>query len=74
MTDADGVTAGIEQIGARWAPPDTLVNKAGIRCRGPSADFLATDWNDIMAGDLSSVFLVGQAVRVGWSTGVVARS
>lgn len=65
VTDPDAVSAGIEQIGAKWGTPDILVNNAGIQRRAPFADFLVADWNDIIASNLSSAFLVGQAVARG---------
>ncbi len=45
--------------------PDVLVNNAGIQRRSPLADFSTADWDDLVATNLTSVFLVGRRVARG---------
>ncbi|OAM79071.1 SDR family NAD(P)-dependent oxidoreductase [Devosia elaeis] len=61
VTDADAVIVGAEAARAGFGPIDILVNNAG---EAPSAPFDKTSaamWNNVIATDLSSVFLVTQA-------------
>ncbi len=44
---------------------DILVNNAGIQRRTPFTDFALADWNDLVATNLTSAFLVGQRVSRG---------
>lgn len=69
VTDAREVHEGIASIESEWGAPDILVNNAGIQRRAPFLDFAVSDWNDIIATNLTSAFLVGQAV----ARGMVAR-
>lgn len=69
VTDPDEVTRGVAAIVERWGVPDILVNNAGIQRRAPITEFSVSDWNDIVATNLTSAFLVGQAV----ARGMVAR-
>ncbi|WGS18200.1 MULTISPECIES: SDR family NAD(P)-dependent oxidoreductase [unclassified Bradyrhizobium] len=65
VTDAAAVTKGVAQIEARAGSIDILVNNAG---KAASAPFDKTDpalWADMLASNLSSVFLVTQAVLPG---------
>ncbi|WGR92740.1 SDR family oxidoreductase [Bradyrhizobium sp. ISRA443] len=65
VTDAAAVTKGVAQIEAQAGPIDILVNNAG---KAASAPFDKTDaalWSDMLASNLSSVFLVTQAVLPG---------
>lgn len=65
VTDAAAVAEGIADVESRWGVVDILVNNAGIQRRAPLLDFAIDDWNDIIATNLSSAFLVGQAVARG---------
>ena len=65
LTDPAAVDAGIAGIERRWGTPDVLVNNAGIQRRAPFLDFSVTDWNDLVATNLTSAFLVGQRVARG---------
>lgn len=65
VTDGDAVAGAIDRITERWGVPDILVNNAGIQRRAPLTEFPLSDWNDIIATNLSSAFLVGQAVARG---------
>ncbi|QOZ24971.1 SDR family NAD(P)-dependent oxidoreductase [Bradyrhizobium sp. CCBAU 51753] len=65
VTDPAAVTKGIAQIEAAAGSIDILVNNAG---KAGSAPFDKTDaalWADMLASNLSSVFLVTQAVLPG---------
>ena len=65
LTDAAAVDAGITRIEAEAGPIGILVNNAGIQKRGPFVDFSLADWNDLVATNLTSAFLVGQRVARG---------
>jgi gluconate 5-dehydrogenase len=61
VTDANQVTEAIKTLDDQ-APIDILVNNAGIQIRGAFTDFSLADWDKLMATNLTSAFLVGQAV------------
>jgi gluconate 5-dehydrogenase len=42
--------------------PDILVNNAGVQRRAPIQDFAVSDWDDIIAANLSGVFYVSRFV------------
>jgi gluconate 5-dehydrogenase len=65
LTDPSAVDAGIARIERCWGTPDILVNNAGIQRRTPFVDFSYADWNDLVATNLTSAFLVGQRVGRG---------
>lgn len=65
VTDPAAVDAGIAEIEERWGVPDILVNNAGIQRRAPFTEFAVSDWNDLVATNLTSAFLVGQRVARG---------
>ena len=65
LTDASAVDAGITRVEAEAGPIGILVNNAGIQKRGPFVDFSLADWNDLVATNLTSAFLVGQRVARG---------
>ncbi|MBC7518244.1 MAG: SDR family oxidoreductase [Microbacteriaceae bacterium] len=62
VTDPEAVDDGISRIEAEIGPIEILVNNAGIQRRAPFADFLISDWNDLVASNLTSTFLVSQRV------------
>jgi gluconate 5-dehydrogenase len=62
VTDADSVTQGVADILAGVGPIDILVNSAGIQRRAPLVDFAFSDWNAIVAVNLTGAFLVAQQV------------
>lgn len=62
VTDADSVTQGVADILAAVGPIDILVNSAGIQRRAPLVDFAVSDWNAIVAVNLTGAFLVAQQV------------
>ena len=59
------VESGIAQIEKAWGALDILVNNAGIQRRAPFLEFTLEDWNDLVATNLTSAFLVGQRVARG---------
>lgn len=65
VTDAAAVDDGITRIEAEAGQIDILVNNAGIQRRAPFTEFALTDWNDLVATNLTSAFLVGQRVSRG---------
>jgi len=62
VTDAAAVTAGIEQIEAELGPIEILINNAGIQDRRPLEDFPPEAWRRLLETNVTSAFLVGQAV------------
>ncbi len=62
VTDPDAVSAGIERIEREVGPIAILVNNAGVQHRTPLQDFPLDAWRRLVAVNLESVFLVGQAV------------
>jgi gluconate 5-dehydrogenase len=62
VTDAQAVTAMVDNIEATIGPIGILVNNAGIQRRGPLHEFKHDDWRELMQTNLDSVFFVGQAV------------
>ncbi|MDN4641484.1 SDR family oxidoreductase [Agreia sp. PsM10] len=65
VTDPDAVDSGISRIEDEVGDIDILVNNAGIQRRAPFTEFSLVDWNDLVATNLSSAFLVGQRVARG---------
>lgn len=62
VTDEDEVERGIADVEASGGPIEILVNNAGMQRRGPFPEFRLEDWNDLVATNLTSGFLVGRAV------------
>jgi gluconate 5-dehydrogenase len=69
VTDPQEVSDGVDSIEHDFGAVEILVNNAGIQRRAPFLDFAIDDWNDIVASNLTSAFLVGQRV----ARGMVAR-
>lgn len=65
VTDLTSVDKGISDIEKGWGTPDILVNNAGIQRRAPFTEFTLEDWNDLLATNLTSAFLVSQRVARG---------
>jgi NAD(P)-dependent dehydrogenase (short-subunit alcohol dehydrogenase family) len=62
VTNADAIAAGVAKARAAFGPIDILINNAGA---APSAPFAKMDlvfWSEVIATDLTSVFLVTRAV------------
>ena len=62
VTDSAAVIAGVGRIEAEVGPIDILVNNAGMQRRAPLEQFEKAHWDELMSTNVSSVFLVGQAV------------
>ena len=74
VTDLAAVDRGIGAIEDDWGTPDILVNNAGIQRRETFVEFSLEDWNDLVATNLTSAFLVSQRVARGMVDGAAARS
>jgi gluconate 5-dehydrogenase len=62
VTDAEGAEEAIAYCEAEIGPIDILVNNAGIQHRAPLEGFLPEKFDEIMRANVTSAFLVGQAV------------
>ena len=62
VTDAAAVAGGIDGIEAGIGPIEILVNNAGMQHRAMLEDFPHDAWAKLIATNVTSVFLVGQAV------------
>ncbi|MEB3766550.1 SDR family oxidoreductase [Acinetobacter sp. MD2] len=62
VQDAAVVETAVNDLVARFGVPDILVNNAGIQRRSPFAEFAVSDWDDIIATNLSSVFYVSRFI------------
>lgn len=65
VTDADAVETGIGAIEAEAGAIDVLVNNAGIQRRAPITEFADQDWHDLVATNLTGVFLLSRRVARG---------
>jgi len=65
VTDSTAVRASIAAIAAQHHGVDILVNNAGIQRRHPMVDFPESEWDEIIATNLTAPFLVSQAVLPG---------
>jgi gluconate 5-dehydrogenase len=62
VTDEGEVERGIASVESAVGPIGILVNNAGLQRRAPFTEFGLEDWNDLVATNLTSGFLVGRAV------------
>ena len=69
VTDQAAVDAAIAGVKSASGGIDILVNNAGIQIRAPFTEFPRSEWDRMIATNLSSVFYVSQAV----AKGMVAR-
>lgn len=65
LTDPQAVHSGIRALADKVGTPDILVNNAGVQLRGPLTDFTLEQWNLIINTNLTSAFLMAQAVAPG---------
>ncbi|WP_295838333.1 SDR family oxidoreductase [uncultured Microbacterium sp.] len=62
VTDAAVVENVVGEMLAEVGTPDILVNNAGVQRRAPIHEFAVSDWDDIVAANLSGVFYVSRFV------------
>ncbi len=62
VTDAQQTAAALAALVAEHGTPDILVNNAGTQRRAPFAEFSSSDWDDVIATNLSSAFHVSRAL------------
>ena len=62
VTDEVATAAAIEQIEAEIGAIDILINNAGMQFRTPLEDFPVERWRQLFETNVTSAFLVGQAV------------
>ena len=62
VTSADSIADAVEHIETEIGPIDILVNNAGMQHRSPLEDFPPEMFERVMTTNVTSVFLVGQAV------------
>lgn len=62
VTNSESVADGIEHIESEIGAIDILVNNAGVQHRAPLEDFPEDAFEKVISTNLTSVFLVGQAV------------
>lgn len=66
VTSPDQWTSALEQLAARWAPVSILVNNAGIAGRNAATwELSVAEWNQVLAIDLTGVFVGCRAVLPG---------
>ena len=65
VTDRAAVRAAVVAILAKHGAVDILFNNAGIQRRGALVDFSQSDWDAVIATNLTAPFLVSQAVLPG---------
>ena len=62
VTDSAAVEAAAAELVAEHGAPDILVNNAGLQRRAPFTEFLVSDWDDVIAANLSGVFYVSRFI------------
>jgi gluconate 5-dehydrogenase len=62
VTDPVAVRSAVTKLEWDTGGIDILVNNAGIQRRAAFTDFSVSDWDDLVATNLTSAFLVGQQV------------
>lgn len=62
VQNAVEVEKAVNDLVDRFGAPDILVNNAGIQRRSPFAEFAVSDWDDIIATNLSSIFYVSRFI------------
>jgi len=62
VTDPSAVDTAIGEIEDSVGPLSICVNNAGMQKRAPFTEFAVDDWNTLLATNVTSAFLVGQAV------------
>ena len=65
VTDATGIKRGVDGIVESYGHLDILVNNAGIQRRHALVDFPQSEWDEVIATNLTAPYLVSQAVLPG---------
>ena len=65
VTDPAAVDAALSRLIGEHGVPDILVNNAGIQRRATFVDVTVRDWDDVVAGNLSSAFYVSRIIARG---------
>ena len=65
VTDEQAVAEGVARIEREAGTIDILVNNAGIIKRIPALEMTLPEWNEVIATDLTSPFLMSRAVAAG---------
>jgi NAD(P)-dependent dehydrogenase (short-subunit alcohol dehydrogenase family) len=60
LADRAAVAAGATAAARPFGPPDILVNAAGLNLRPPLGELTASQWDELMAVNLTAPFLLGQ--------------
>jgi 2-dehydro-3-deoxy-D-gluconate 5-dehydrogenase len=60
VTDAGACSAVVDRTVSEFGSIDILVNNAGVIRRAPAAEHSITDWDDVLAADLTAVFRLAQ--------------
>ncbi len=60
LGDRAAVQRGAEQAAAVYGEPDILLNAAGLNLRPPLGELSITQWDELMAVNLTAPFLLGQ--------------
>ena len=70
VRDADQIAVGVKTIARDVGPIDVLVNNAGVNLRGPLAEIDPGAWDEVIATNLTGVFLTSRTV----AEGMIART
>ncbi|MBP2437656.1 SDR family oxidoreductase [Microbacterium amylolyticum] len=62
LTDAAAVEAAMSSLITEHGVPDILVNNAGLQRRAPFTEFPVSDWDAVIASNLSSAFYVSRFI------------
>lgn len=62
VTDAQATQQAVEALIGQFGVPDILVNNAGLQRRAPFNEYSTTDWDALIATNLSSLFYVSRAL------------
>jgi gluconate 5-dehydrogenase len=65
VADEQAIKAADADLEAKHGRIDILVNNAGIQRRQPFVDFKHSDWDEVIATNLTAPFLIGQKVVPG---------
>jgi NAD(P)-dependent dehydrogenase (short-subunit alcohol dehydrogenase family) len=64
ICDPASVNAAFDELDRRWDGVDVVFNNAGISIREPFVDATLEHWNEVLAVNLTGVFLVSQQAAV----------